>query len=130
MSGMDTTINVGFRVHEDYEDRKQREDKFRMENMGLVTTTLAAPSSKTNRFSKSEVTSFFVSADMTMGNLSLSPGVRIEELDNVRYDYSTSDPSRAEGPTKTKKRSEDATIMGIGAMYKFCLLYTSDAADE
>ena len=118
MSGMDTTINVGFRVHEDYEDRKQREDKFRMENMGLVTTTLAAPSSKTNRFSKSEVTSFFVSADMTMGNLSLSPGVRIEELDNVRYDYSTSDPSRAEGPTKTKKRSEDATIMGIGAMYK------------
>tara|TARA_B110000438_G_scaffold59931_1_gene60119 strand:+ start:3786 stop:6005 length:2220 start_codon:yes stop_codon:yes gene_type:complete len=118
MSGMDTTINVGFRVHEDYEDRKQKEDKFRMENMGLVTTTLAAPSSKTNRFSKSEVTSFFVSADMTMGNLSLSPGVRIEELDNVRYDYSTSDPSRAEGPTKTKKRSEDATIMGLGAMYK------------
>ncbi|MBT7275605.1 MAG: TonB-dependent receptor [Woeseiaceae bacterium] len=118
MSGMDTTINVGFRVHEDYEDRKQREDKFRMENMGLVTTTLAAPSSKTNRFSKSEVTSFFVSADMTMGNLSLSPGIRIEELDNVRYDYSTSDPLRTEGPTKTKRRSEDATIMGIGAMYK------------
>jgi len=118
MSGMDTTINIGFRVHEDYEDRKQREDKFRMENMGLVTTTLAAPSSKTNRFSKSEVTSFFVSADMTMGNLSLSPGIRIEELDNVRYDYSTSDPLRTEGPTKTKRRSEDATIMGIGAMYK------------
>ena len=118
MSGMDTTINVGFRVHEDYEDRKQREDKFRMENMGLVTTTLAAPSSKTNRFSKSEVTSFFVSADMIMGNLSLSPGIRIEELDNVRYDYSTSDPLRTEGPTKTKRRSEDATIMGIGAMYK------------
>ena len=118
MSGMDTTINVGFRVHEDYEDRKQREDKFRMENMGLATTTLAAPSSKTNRFSKSEVTSFFVSADMIMGNLSLSPGIRIEELDNVRYDYSTSDPLRTEGPTKTKRRSEDATIMGIGAMYK------------
>ncbi len=118
MSGMDTTINIGFRVHEDYEDRKQREDKFRMENMGLATTTLAAPSSKTNRFSKSEVTSFFVSADMIMGNLSLSPGIRIEELDNVRYDYSTSDPLRTEGPTKTKRRSEDATIMGIGAMYK------------
>ena len=118
MSSMETTINVGFRAHEDYEDRKQREDKFRMENMALVNTTLAAPSSKTNRFSKSDVTSFFVSADITMGNLSLSPGVRMEELDNVRYDYSTSDPSRVVGPTKTKKRSEDATIMGLGAMYK------------
>jgi Fe(3+) dicitrate transport protein len=118
MSAMDATITAGFRLHEDYEDRKQREDKFRMENMELVNTTLAAPSSKTNRFSKSEVTSYFVSADLSMGKLSLSPGVRMEELDNVRYDYSTSDPTRAAGPTKTKIRAEDATIFGVGAMYK------------
>ena len=118
MSAMDATITAGFRLHEDYEDRQQREDKFRMENMELVNTTLAAPSSKTNRFSKSEVTSYFVSADLSMGNLSLSPGVRMEELDNVRYDYSTSDPTRAAGPTKTKIRAEDATIFGVGAMYK------------
>jgi Fe(3+) dicitrate transport protein len=42
----------------------------------------------------------------------------MEELDNVRYDYSTSDPTRAAGPTKTKIRAEDATIFGVGAMYK------------
>ena len=112
------TINVGFRVHSDYEDRKQREDKFRMENMELVNTTLAAPSSKTNRFSKSDVNSYFMNAEIEMGDFTLTPGVRFEDIDNVRYDYSTKDPSRAEGPTKTKKRSEDATVAGMGVVYK------------
>jgi len=112
------TINVGFRVHSDYEDRKQREDKFRMENMELVNTTLAAPSSKTNRFSKSDVNSYFMNAEIEMGDFTLTPGVRFEDIDNVRYDYSTKDPSREEGPTKTKKRSEDATVAGMGIVYK------------
>ncbi len=115
---MSATVNVGFRVHSDYEDRKQREDKFRMENMELVNTTLAAPSSKTNRFSKSEVNSYFMNAKIGMGDFTFTPGVRFEDIDNVRYDYSTSDPDRAEGPTKTKPRTEEATVAGMGIVYK------------
>ena len=52
---MDTAINVGLRVHEDYDDRKKRGDKLRRANMGRCTTSLAAQMSRSMRAIKSQV---------------------------------------------------------------------------
>ena len=118
LTDIDFTMRAGFRIHEDYEDRKQNEDGFRMEKRELVLTSLGIPSSKTNRFSKSEVTSYFLDAKVSVGNFILTPGVRVEDIENARYDYATSDPERVNEPTKIKTRSESVTIPGMGILYK------------
>jgi Fe(3+) dicitrate transport protein len=114
----DIGFTAGFRIHEDEEDRFQKQDGYRMEGGTLVLTTLAAPGSQTNRVSQAEVRSLFVDAEIRSGDWILTPGVRFEDIDMTRLDYSTSDPSRSQGPSRVRENSTQVVIPGIGALYR------------
>jgi Fe(3+) dicitrate transport protein len=114
----DIGFTAGFRVHEDEEDRFQHQDGYRMEDGALVRTTAAAPGSQTNRVSRADVRSMFVDAEIRTGNWVLTPGVRFEDIDMTRLDYSTSDPSRSQGPSRVRENSTQVVIPGIGALYR------------
>lgn len=114
----DVSLNVGLRIHEDEEDRFQHQDGFRMEDGTLVLTTAAAGGSKTNRVSDAEVTSYFVDTEIRSGDWIFTPGVRFEDIDLTRFDYSTADPSRAQGPTRVRQNSVQVFIPGAGALYR------------
>ncbi|MDH3586991.1 MAG: TonB-dependent receptor plug domain-containing protein, partial [Gammaproteobacteria bacterium] len=84
----DIALTTGVRIHEDEEDRFQHQDGYRMEDGALVLTTAALPGSQTNRVSTADTRSLFVDAEIRTGNWILTPGVRFEDIDMQRLDYS------------------------------------------
>ena len=111
-------LNTGVRIHEDEEDRFQHQDGYSMQDGQLVLTTAAAAGSQTNRVSGAEVTSVFVDAEIRTGNWIFTPGLRYEDIDMTRLDFSTADPTRSQGPARIRENSAQVTIPGIGALYR------------
>ena len=114
----DILLNTGVRLHEDEEDRFQHQDGYRMDDGVLVLTSAGAPGSQTNRVSDASVTSLFVDSEIRTGQWIFTPGVRFEDIDMRRLDYSTSDPTRADGPTRVRENSTQVVIPGAGALYR------------
>ena len=111
-------LTTGVRVHEDEEDRLQKEDGFRMEKSMLVLTSAGAPGSKTNRVSSAEAVSYFIDTEIRTGRWIFTPGVRFEDIDMERLDFSTADPIRGQGPTQVRNNSVSVFIPGVGALYE------------
>ena len=114
----DVLLNTGIRVHEDEEDRFQHQDGYRMVDGTLILTTAAAGGSQANRFSDASVTSYFVDSEIRVNDWIFTPGVRFEDIELTRRDYSTSDPTRALGPTRVRANSVQVYIPGAGALYR------------
>jgi len=114
----DISLNTGIRIHEDEEDRFQHQDGYRMQDGTLVLTTAAAGGSQTNRVSDAQVTSYFVDSKISTGDWIFTPGIRFEDIELTRHDYSTADPTRALGPTRVRTNSVQVFIPGAGALYK------------
>lgn len=111
-------LTTGFRVHEDEEDRLERDDGYRMADSILVLTSAGAPGSSSNRVSSAEARALFVASEVRYGNWILTPGVRFEDIDLKRLDFSTADPDRSEGPTQVRRSSKSVLIPGMGALYR------------
>jgi Fe(3+) dicitrate transport protein len=114
----DVAITTGVRVHEDEEDRFQHEDSYRMEEGALVLTTAGAPGTKTNIVSSADVISAFVDTEFRTGDWIFTPGIRFENVEMQRLDYSTTNTDRDEGPTRVRTNSISEWIPGIGALYR------------
>jgi Fe(3+) dicitrate transport protein len=114
----DVALTAGVRVHEDEEDRLQKEDGFRMQDLLLVQTSAGAPGSTTNRVSSAEAVSFFIDTEIRSGRWTFTPGARFEDVDMERLDFSTDDPGRTQGPTRVRTNSVSVLIPGIGALYE------------
>ena len=111
------TLKGGFRLHEDYEDRFQKEDRYRMQDNNMILTTAGQGGGQDNRVGAADVRSGFVAADIDVGMLRLSPGVRYERIELKRTDYARTDPNRVEGPTRVRESTLTEWITGIGATY-------------
>ncbi|MEM8816606.1 MAG: TonB-dependent receptor [Pseudomonadota bacterium] len=114
----DVVLDVGFRVHEDEEDRFQKQDGYRMQDGRLVLTTAAAEGSQTNRVSTAQANALFIATEIRAGRWILTPGLRYEDIELERLDYSTADPSRAAGPTRVRNNDVSALIPGAGVLFK------------
>jgi Fe(3+) dicitrate transport protein len=114
----DIALTAGVRLHDDEEDRFQHEDAYRMDDGMLVLTSAGAPGSTTNRVSTADVSAFFVDTKIRAGRWILTPGVRYEDIDMRRLDYSTADPTRAAGATRVRENSTSVVIPGFGALYR------------
>jgi Fe(3+) dicitrate transport protein len=116
-AAVDVLLKAGFRFHEDYEDRFQKEDRYRMQDGNMVLTAAGVPGTQENRLGEAEVQSGFLAADIDVGALRLSPGVRYEHIDMTRTDYARTDPTRTAGPIQVRKSSTAEWINGLGARY-------------
>lgn len=114
----EVALSAGFRLHEDEEDRFQHEDGYRMEDGLLVLTSAGPGGSQTNRISDARATAYFVNAEIRSGSWILTPGVRFEDVELRRFDYSTADPGRDQGPSRVRRNSVSTAIPGIGALYR------------
>ena len=117
-AGIDHELTIGARVHQDEEDRFQEEDAYRLEGGRLVLTTAGAAGSQANRISSGEALAIFVQDKFTVGRLSVTGGARFEDYELTREDYSTSDPTRAAGPTQVRELSDTVVVPGLSALYQ------------
>lgn len=111
-------FEFGIRIHEDEEDRSQNDEAWSMVNGNMVFDRFfGVPGTQTNRFSYAEARAFFVSDTILAGNWTFRPGLRFEDIDYTREDYSTADPDRSEGPTRIRENSVEAFVPGLGIDY-------------
>lgn len=111
------TLKSGVRVHEDYEDRFQTEDRYRMDGGNMVLTTAGVPGAQENRVVSAEARAGFVAADVDFGAWRVSPGLRYERIELTRKDYAGTDPTRADGPTRLIESTLTEWIPGIALTY-------------
>ena len=76
-------------------------------------TTRGNPGSQSNRISDADALSFSVQDEIQWGRWSITPGMRYENIDLTRTDYSKTDPGRAT-PTKVKTNSVKILVPGVG----------------
>ena len=114
--GQNQQIELGFRYHQDEEDRFQHEDGFQMVDGVMSMTKKADGGSKTNRVSNADAFAFFAQDQIDLGQLTVTPGFRYENINLTRLDYSTSDPSRS-APTKVRDTHITTFIPGVGMSY-------------
>ena len=107
------SFEIGLRYHEDQEDRFQHEDKFQMQDGRMALTTRGTPGSQSNRISGAQAWAFFVQDRIEWGRWSVVPGLRYENVDLVRTDFSRTDPDRV-SPAKIRKNAVNVFIPGVG----------------
>ena len=117
-AGADHDITVGVRLHQDEEDRFQEEDAYRLESGDLFLTDAGVPGSQANRVSSGDAVAIFIEDRIRWGRLTVTPGLRLEDYELTRADYSTADPTRALGPTRVRKLDDQVVVPGIGVLYQ------------
>ncbi|HVS14296.1 MAG TPA: TonB-dependent receptor [Thermoanaerobaculia bacterium] len=112
-AGVEHSLELGVRLHEDFEDRFQEDDRYQMVAGRLVLSAPGAPGSQANRLSEAEALALYAQHRVTFGGWTLSPGVRFESIDFRRTDWAGTDPGRT-APTRVRDDQVDVWIPGLG----------------
>jgi Fe(3+) dicitrate transport protein len=109
-------VEIGFRFHQDQEDRFQQDDRYQMLNGRMSLTRAGAPGSQTNRVSNGDALAVFVQDEIGFRRFRLTPGVRFETIDFLRTDYGSADPDRL-SPTGERRNSVNVAVPGVGLTF-------------
>ena len=110
-------IHLGGRIHEDQEDRFQWEDGYAIENGVMRLIDQGAAGSQANRIETANAMATYILYKLDIGRLSLTPGLRYENVNIAREDFGKNDVTRT-GADLTKRANQiDEWIPGIGINY-------------
>lgn len=115
----DNAWRVGLRVHRDDMDRFQWLERFRIDDGVMVQTSVDAPGSDSNRIESAEALAFFVQDEISIGNWTLTPGLRYERVELRREDFGKTDPDRTGANLTVRTNTVEALIPGLGVRYDF-----------
>ena len=107
------SVEIGYRVHEDEMTRVQWEDDYYMSGGQMVRYQAGVPGAtggSNNRFEKAEATSIYLQDEMDFGALTLTPGVRHEDIEGRRE-------ARLTGVVE-KDTAYSETLYGVSASYE------------
>jgi Fe(3+) dicitrate transport protein len=118
------SLEFGLRLHEDEEDRLQRNSTYHLEGGTLLLDDLGLLGNAGNRIVDAEATAFHVYDRIAWGKFVLTPGIRYEdiELTQTRYEdrpAQTADPASRDPSNlrDIRTNSTDVWIPGIGLLY-------------
>ncbi len=111
-------LEIGIRYHEDYEDRFQWVDAYAIQNEEMIRTTVAEKGSDANRIASASALAAHVLYKWTYNDLTVTPGLRYENITLKRKDYGKNDPDRTGADLSTRENKVDVWIPGIGVNYK------------
>lgn len=111
-------IKVGARVHNDEMDRFQWVDNYQLDSDYVISTLDAGiPGTDSNRIDSANALSAYVHDTWEYGNLTVSGGLRYEDVNLARDDWGKTDPLRTTDPAM-RRNSVSAVLPGIGATYQ------------
>ncbi len=123
--GLDHALEVGFRYHEDEEDRLQRNSTYTQINGELVLDDLGLLGNAGNRIQTAEALAFHIYDRIEAGRWTFTPGVRYESIEQNRIRYEiraglTDDPSlRTEGNLRSSRQNDTSIALpGMGVLYQ------------
>ena len=112
-------IEVGLRYHFDEEDRFQWVDDYGISNGTMVLTDAGIPGTNANRISDARAFSSYALYKLKYKNLTLTPGLRYENISLGRVDYGTADVERLGTDLSERENKVNVLIPGIGFNYNF-----------
>ncbi|HAT57956.1 MAG TPA: ligand-gated channel, partial [Gammaproteobacteria bacterium] len=81
---MQHEISAGLRLHEDEEDRFQRNDTYSQRAGKLGLDSLGTEGNAGNQVQSAEALAFFIRDEISFGDWTVSPGIRFEDIDQDR----------------------------------------------
>jgi len=110
-------LEMGLRIHEDEEDRLQRDDNYTQTGGTLVLASQGELGDAGNRVAQAEALAFYVHDTITMGDWVLTPGIRFEDIELTRREF-TGGSDRVLDATKNRDNSVTAVLPSFGALYQ------------
>ncbi len=117
-------LEVGVRLHEDEEDRLQRNSTYTQTGGELVLADLGLLGNAGNRIQEAQALSIHVYDRIEWNNWVFTPGLRYEDIDQARTRYEirngqTTDPSSRAADNLRSQRSNSTQVLipGVGALY-------------
>lgn len=112
-------VEIGLRYHFDEEDRFQWLDDYAMTNGQMMLTTEGIPGTDANRISDARAFAAFGMYKFKYDNLTLTPGLRYENITLSRDNFGSNDPGRTGTDLSQRENQVDIFIPGIGFNYNF-----------
>jgi Fe(3+) dicitrate transport protein len=115
-------LKFGMRLHEDQEDRMQRNDSYQQLSGSLLLSERGQQGNAGNRIQQAKAWSFFIQDRISLGDWVITPGIRYENIEQERIDFGA-DSGRPDGRDdtdikRTRKNNEDFWIPGVGVLYE------------
>jgi len=104
LAGLEHGLEVGLRYHEDQEFRDQYSDRFQQDASGNLS--FVSRSREAKRTQRAKAVSYYVTDAIRFGDLTLTPGMRVEDYKVGRRD------------DNVKDQHDRETLFGLGALYK------------
>ncbi|WP_431136047.1 TonB-dependent receptor family protein [Psychroserpens mesophilus] len=111
-------LEIGLRYHYDEEDRFQWKDGYSMTNGEMILTSEGAPGSDANRISSANAFAAFAMYKFKYNKLTVTPGLRYENIVLRRENFGTNDPNRTGRDLSTRENEVNVFIPGVGFNYK------------
>jgi len=120
-------LRVGTRIHEDEEDRLQRNSTYTQLNGRLVLEDEGLLGNAGNRVERADAWAGWIYNEMNWGRLYVSPGVRIEDIELSRTRFEdrlgrTDDPASRDPSNLRDRRNNDLTVVLPGVGVRFAAL--------
>lgn len=112
-------LEIGLRYHYDEEDRFQWIDDYAMVNGNMELVNAGIPGTNANRISSAKAFASYAMYKLKINNLTLTPGLRYENISLERLNYGTDDVQRAGTDISERRNNVDVFIPGIGFNYNF-----------
>ena len=111
-------LNFGLRIHADEMDRFQWEDDYQLNSdLSLSLDTAGIPGTNSNRVDSADAISVFIHDEVQWGDLTLSGGLRYEDVTLQRHDWGSADTARL-GEADYRKNTVSALLPALGATYQ------------
>ena len=118
-------VEISLRVHADEEDRLQRNSSYHQEDGELLLDDYGQLGNAGNRIQDAQAIAFYVKDTIEIGNLTLTPGLRYENIDQKRTRFEirngrTTDPSSRAATNLRSMRENQTTVVspGFGLSYR------------
>lgn len=117
-------LELGVRYHVDQEDRFQWVDLYGIENGQLALTSPATRGTDANRISDAQALALHALYKVNFGKLTLTPGLRYEDITLTRDNYGSNDPGRIGTDLSSRENNVNVFIPGVGANYRINNLWS------
>ncbi|MFT4711669.1 MAG: Fe(3+) dicitrate transport protein [Candidatus Azotimanducaceae bacterium] len=118
-------FEIGVRLHEDEEDRLQRNSNYQQVSGSLVLNDLGLLGNAGNRIQEAEALAVHIYDRIVFGAWTLTPGLRFEDIKQARTRYETrssrtATPASRDLANLRDQRSNDTKVLlpGMGVLYK------------
>lgn len=112
-------VDFGIRAHQDQIDRFQWVDEYAMDNGVMELTKAGEKGTESNRIETANAFASYIQYKLLYKNLTVTPGLRYENIFIERQDYGKNDPDRTGVDLTERSNQTDVFIPGIGVDYKF-----------